>query len=218
MARGIIGKALRGAAAVAVPAALEQQRAEIMAERDARLEGYASAREQRGYAHDKTMQGERLTAQATESEKDRGLTREGHDIQRESVSLARQQLDINKTGAEMDQQIKAIELDNATTLRSLYDQYKTETDPEKIAEIERRIDVFNNKSNDNYLPVQIKDAMGDYTGDIRIFDKRRGQWVDDKRGGGAAEYSTPEEVRDAYKSGKITRDKAKELIGSMQAL
>lgn len=79
MARGIIGKALRGVAAVAVPAAFEAQKAEILRLRDERLQSYQTSErkaEQQfrateriaGQQHDRQMQEDRLKIEAPQRE------------------------------------------------------------------------------------------------------------------------------------------------------
>jgi len=72
MARGLIGKAIRGAAAVAVPALMEQHRANILAEREERMREY---REQETIDARKFQTSERVAGQEFRAEQ-ADLTRE----------------------------------------------------------------------------------------------------------------------------------------------
>lgn len=161
--RHIMHGALSGAAAVAVPAALAEHESRIQAKRDAVLEQYAQGREERGYAHDETMetrrqegaqtlQSQQQEFQAGEGEKDRAVERERIGIDKERLgieakrlNISEQQLAIEARKADAvirqaDQDIKkgALELKQSEELQELLDAY------DKADTVEKRVRIAQN--------------------------------------------------------------------------
>ena len=235
----LIGKALQGAAQVAVPAALEAQRAQIMELRDARLNEYQTARDtrqneftagqnqlQRDHVSRESALGREHTS--TEAQRTRehasteaGLTRthqsqlqdtaleaaaqrhrESLQVQREGQSIQRRQLDIAERGANLDHQIKELQLNNAKRVESLREQHARTADPVERARISENISILTGKDNDNYIPVPLKDAIGAITG-YEIFDKKRGAFV---TGSGAGRKAPT--AADIQKLGALSNDPA----------
>lgn len=101
------------------------------------------------------------------------------EIQRAGVGLQAARLGIEAKGAALDQQIKEIQIKNAKDLDAMKESYRTETDPEKKAQIADNIRILTGKDKDKYLPVPLKDDMGNVVG-YEIFDTIRGKFVESK--------------------------------------
>jgi len=95
MARGIIGKALRGAAAVATPAALDMHRANIQKKRDEYLAGVR-----------KTETAQAQTFQAEQAELERASRQPGRELQQEKTQKNIQQIDLALESAKIDLEAK----------------------------------------------------------------------------------------------------------------
>lgn len=81
-------------------------------------------------------------------------------------------------GANLDNSLKQIGLDNAKRVEKLKTEFSAAT-PERKKAITDEIQLITGKDNDKYLPVPLKDEQGNVTG-YKIFDTKRGEWVDGK--------------------------------------
>ena len=178
------GKAAQGAATVAIPMALEEMKADIMAQRDATLNKYETERQEDQQAHElestnKAMEqatSERIAGEeftAGENDKTRG-------IQRERLNVAKKQLNLIKDESQLSQAIKLIELENTERVSQLQKEYDQTTNPDKRADLERRINIFSGRENDNdILPVEFKDGIGG-TVEFKYFDTRTRRYIDEE--------------------------------------
>lgn len=135
MARGVagaIGKFFKGAAEVGVPAALEQHRANILAKRDAILQGYEMVAQEKQNEFTRGENDRQRTLTREENEADRkareaefgvtsGLAAEGVRIQGEGLELERQRLGATLAQAQQALESGEIELDQARQIQSLYE-------------------------------------------------------------------------------------------------
>ncbi len=204
---------------------IEKARAEIQAERDARLHEQAKSmqtdviqpflrsereagqefqrgenKENRqhqtnlqkaGFDHAEIMQLNNQDFQASENDKSRMVQLAGQSIQL-------RQVEVLERGAALDQRIKAVQAENAETLAKLQDDYKVETDPKKKEALRDDIAVLSGKQ-DKFMPLPLKDEMGNITG-YQIFDTHRGVIMEPGRGGpaagGVAKPTTQKEMDD----------------------
>lgn len=144
MGIGIIGKAISGAGAGAGLATQEAMRAEIMKERDERLNSYAVSSQQ---TQQKFQTGERVGTekfQAGESEKNRAL--QSRQI---NAVVAQAQVAVQEGKLKIDSLKRAQDLQNA---------YVNETDPEKKDQLADQIYTLAGK--DKFLPIMTRDEMG----------------------------------------------------------
>jgi hypothetical protein len=81
-------------------------------------------------------------------------------------------------GRELENAIKQIAVDNAKRADGLRKEFGTAT-PERQKQISDELSVLTGKDNDKFMPVPLKDEMGNTTG-YKIFDTKRGQWVEPK--------------------------------------
>ena len=127
------------------------------------------------------------------------VAREGHTVQREGQEIDRARVDEQRRhnqateklqaaaegrlgkSAELDGAIKQLALDNAKRVEGLKKEFATAT-PERKKAITEEVQLLTGKDNDQYLPVPLKDEMGNVTG-YKVFDKKRGVWVDNAGGG-----------------------------------
>jgi|GEM_PF-2715560 len=84
-------------------------------------------------------------------------------------------------GRDLDNAIKQMTVDNAKEVAALKVEFKTAT-PERKQQISDNISVLTGKDNDKFLPVPLKDDMGNVTG-YKIFDTKKGVWVGEAAGG-----------------------------------
>jgi hypothetical protein len=84
-------------------------------------------------------------------------------------------------GRDLDNAIKQIAVDNNRTIAALKTEFAKAT-PERKQAINDEISVLTGKDTDKFLPVPLKDDMGNVTG-YKVFDTKRGIWVDDAQGG-----------------------------------
>ena len=104
-----------------------------------------------------------------------------------------------KAGAELDNAIKQIMLDNATRVEALRKEFGTAASDRKT-QITEEIQILTGKDNDNYLPVPLKDELGAVTG-YKIFDKKRGKFADDGVPKTGPQWDT--ESGDVYLNGRL---------------
>jgi hypothetical protein len=72
--------------------------------------------------------------------------------------------------------IAKITLENANRVEALKTEFGKTTDPTRQNAIREEIQLITGKDNDNYLPVPIKDELGNVSS-YQIFDKKRGAFV-----------------------------------------
>lgn len=77
--------------------------------------------------------------------------------------------------AGIEDAVKEISLGNAKRVEALRTEYPTAT-PDRQNAIREEVQLITGKDNDNYLPVPLKDDMGNVTG-YQIFDKKGGKFV-----------------------------------------
>lgn len=199
---------------------IEQLRASIQSERDARKNEFSAGEnaKQREFTsgenvanrdftkgenaanrtHAEGLQRTSLEHAAEQGNLNRQVQREGQGIQARQVAVLEQ-------GAALDREIKQITLNNAKDLEKMRAEYNAEQDPDKRARINDNISVLTGKTNENYLPVPLKDEMGNVTG-YKIFDKRRGNFVDESRGAGAKAGNDPLGIRGSLPGAKAKPD------------
>ncbi len=93
------------------------------------------------------------------------------------------------TGANLDADIKRIQLDNARRVKTLQEEFRA-APPERRASITEEVQLLTGKDNDNYVPVPMKDETGAITG-YQVFDKKRGTMVDARPKGPASAGGRP---------------------------
>jgi len=181
MGIGIIGKALAGAGGAVKDVGMEAVRAEIMKQRDERLNEYATSMETNVRQPFQTS--ERVATEAnaaTEAQKVR--------------TFAESQNKPKLAGELLDNTIKQITISNAKEVQALRTQFQKETDPTKRAAINETIQVLTGKDNDKFLPVPLKDELGNITG-YQVLNTKTGAWVEPAGGkppagaNGKADYS-----------------------------
>lgn len=96
-----------------------------------------------------------------------------------SMAVQQKQVDILAKGAELDREIKQIQVKNLQRVDTLQNEFRTTTDPARKSAIKDEIQVLTGKDNDNFIPVPIKDETGAITG-YQIFDKKSGKFADGK--------------------------------------
>jgi hypothetical protein len=203
MPRGLIGKALTGAAQVAVPAAFEQMRANIMTERDQRLAEIAKQSQQREFEHrtSERVAGEKALVdletgvrqpfierqreageiaaaglQKTRLESEAERQRLDREVQREGQAITSRQVTTIEQGAALDNQIKEIQIKNAKDVENLRKEYPTAT-PERKKVIGDTLSILTGKDTDKFLPVPAAwDEMGKPTHYL-ILNTREGSWT-----------------------------------------
>lgn len=85
--------------------------------------------------------------------------------------------------------IAKITLENANRVEALKTEYGKTTEPSRQNAIREEIQLITGKDNDNYLPVPIKDELGQVSG-YQIFDKKRGAFVQPQNAAPTAAPST----------------------------
>jgi len=73
--------------------------------------------------------------------------------------------------------IDQIKLNNAKEAETLRKEYGTAT-PERQAQIEKNIELLTGKNSEKYLPIAVKDNLGQPTGEYKVFDTHRGSFVE----------------------------------------
>lgn len=169
---GILAKAIRGGAGALKESSFAMIQAEIMKLRDKRLNEYASQRDVA--QHERTVALEKDVRQPFEREQTTRQIGSRERIAKETRGL--QERLANLEGQDLQNQIAKIELENAQAvkeLRAKYGQAQTEEERSRIAE---NLSILTGKDTANFLPVPLKDELGNITG-YDIFDKRRGKFV-----------------------------------------
>lgn len=92
-------------------------------------------------------------------------------------------------GAELDNAIKQINVDNAKRVDSLRQEFKT-APKERQAAISEEISILTGKDTDKFLPLPTKDDQGNVTG-YQIFDTKKGDFVEKK---GATAAPSPADI------------------------
>ena len=203
---GLGGAAERSGFAM-LQSSLEEQRQTRLMELRQRHE---TAAQERGFQHAEAMQGkgfehaenlqregfkhseglesgrqshaERLQETALEAAAKRHS--ESLAVQREGQGIQRQQLDILKKGAGLDHDIKTIQLGNAKRVDALQKEFATAA-PDRKQAIRQEISILTGKDNNRFLPVPLKDELGNITG-YQIFDKVDGVFVSGGKPQGAS--------------------------------
>lgn len=196
---------------------IEQLRATIQADRDARQNEFAAGESQkgrdftrsenvenrthqtdlqdRGFTHTENMQSNAFNHteilqlnsqdfQRTEGDRNRAVQSAGQAIQMRQVETL-------EKGAALERRIKEVQAKNAEEVGRLQDQYNTEPNQAKKTALRDSIAVLTGKASDKYLPLPLKDEMGNITG-YQIFDTHRGMIFQPDRGaaGGAGGRNT----------------------------
>ena len=98
----------------------------------------------------------------------------------QTVGLQQQQLEEAKKTGELDRTIKQIAIDNQRRVETLRTEFgKPDTTADRKRAITEEISILTGKDTDKYLPVPLKDDMGNVTG-YKIFDTKRGEWIEPK--------------------------------------
>src|SRR3990167_3594249 len=119
----------------------------------------------------------RTTEQTRQRDNQTALDRTADNNRGErQLDLQAKNFDVQAKGAALDRQIKQLTLDNAKRVDELRKEFP-DANPARQKEISESIQLLTGKDNDNYLPVPLKDDMGNVTG-YKIFDKKRGNWVE----------------------------------------
>lgn len=193
-----LGKFLTGVSEVAVPAALENQRAKIQAMRDERMNSFQSA--ENAKQRDFTA-GENAAGRAHQSEES-ALTRAQQSRQHsESIALQRegQQATLEYQGmqymaseaerkdrlkvveaqlasSKLDQELKTIELDDAKQMREAYDAVMNAdlSDEERLNALEY-VNLRNPRSDNKFVATQLKDEFGDPIMEVSVLNQETGE-------------------------------------------
>ena len=117
--------------------------------------------------------------------------------QKGMLGLQGAQLAEAKKSGDLDRQIKQVTLDNNKRVDALRVEFaKAETTPERKNAIREEIQLLSGKDNDKYLPVPLKDEMGNVIG-YKIFDTKAGDWKEPKAASGeVSKPKTQAEVED----------------------
>lgn len=188
-ASGIIGKMLKGAADVAIPMAMEEQKARIMAKRDAVLMGHQRemAAEDRDFRKGEREAGQEFTAGQNTEQRDftaeqnreqrefiQGENEAGRALESERIGIAREQLEATRDGQKILNEINTLKLENAEdqqkALAILNDPSASQES--KTAAVEY-LNAATGKSGVKIM--QVKDSDGYYTDEFAIFDSRSGR-------------------------------------------
>ena len=146
---------------------------------------FQASQQKAAFGHAETMQETSIEAAASEGRLNREVTRAGQGIQQ-------QQVDILAKGAELDREIKQITINNSRTVEALKTKLLSTADPKEKADITDTIHILTGKDKDKFLPVPLKDDMGNVTG-YKIFDTVRGVFADSQPG--ASPYPEGTELR-----------------------
>lgn len=252
-ALGIIGKALSGAASVAVPMALEEHRARIQALRDERLQQYRSkeiegqqqlqrdlsaaqiqATRDEGKAtreHQAEMQRNEQTFRGEQYGYDRALKADElklHQQRMESdddyrtgqLEIAREQLNVTKEGHEIEKQINQLKLDRYEDQQKALAIIGSPDLDEATRQAAMDYLNYSGAHKKNVVIKQIQDEEGNYVDDFAVFvDGKRTDYTPVAGAGGSdvPDLKTPDEVRAAFRAGKIGRSEAYRLLDALKA-
>ena len=197
MSRGLIGKSMRGAAAVGVPMLMEEHRAQILARRDAVMQQYG---EKNTAAQMEFQSAERKAGQdftATENDRQRTLTREENSAARDQnaqqfgVTAGFKEQELGMEGQKLDTALKQAEQALETGKLGLVQAQRIEglrdtlVNPESTeADLEKAAGTLNRLLNDGKESFSAITAYGEGPPDIAgnptqvrstgILDRRRG--------------------------------------------
>lgn len=200
---GIILSAMGGAADAALPllakgadyverSQLQNELADITKLRDERLQEFAkgerigsqdfqAGQQERQFKHTDTLQSSAQTFTAGENAKNRGVQREqlaqSKTYQDAMVTIHQAAEGRLAAGATIDNAIKQIGLDNAKRLDSLRTELTTDPSPDRKRQITDEIHILSGKDKDKFLPLPMKDELGNITG-YKVFDTIRGAFID----------------------------------------
>ena len=164
--------------------------AEAMRTREFETQRAAQAEDKLDRRVDRTADNERADRQLEESKR--------HNQAVERIQAATQGR--LAKGADLDNAIKQIQIDNVKRVESLKTEFSKAT-PERKTAIKEEIQLITGKDNDNFLPVAIKDEMGNIT-DYRVFDQKSGEWVQPKGQAGGKTGWDPD-TKQVFKDGKV---------------
>jgi hypothetical protein len=187
--------------------AIEQGRQEHSERLQDRGFTHAEDLQQQGFTHSENLQetsleaaakrqAELLAHQSGEGDKNRALTtsegdknravqRAGQGISAGHLALEKEKLGVLKKGAELDNEVKQIQVNNAKRVGDLQEEFKTAS-PERQKALREEIHVLTGKDSNKYLPVPLKDDTGATIG-YQIFDTERREFV--KQAGAAGSGS-----------------------------
>jgi hypothetical protein len=120
--------------------------------------------------------------------------------------------DVDYRGRELDNAIKQMTVDNAKRIDVLRKEFGTAS-PERQKAISDEMSLLTGKDTDKFLPVPLKDEMGNVTG-YKVFDTKRGVWSDE--GGKDAAGDPIKAAMDAARQAK--GQKQGEALTSSQGL
>lgn len=138
--------------------------------------GHAERMQDKAFSHAELMQINQQDFQRDEGDKNRSIQAAGQSIQLRQVAVL-------ERGAALEHRIKEVQAQNAEEVGRLQEKYRVETDPNKKAALRDSIAVLTGKASDKFLPLPLKDEMGNITG-YQIFDTHRGAIFEPNRGGG----------------------------------
>lgn len=197
MPRSILGKMARAAAAVAVPAAFESQKADIQAARDAMLQSYAekAAANQQQFQTSEREAGQQFTAQqnAPKLALEAGQlaqTSRRNDIDEQQVKNQGEQLGIQKDQAKVaiqkinqELQLGEITLKQAHQLETVRDELVAADSPEKLNSAWEKYSALSGKADsNNFEAVTLygpENDLGQQTKATKVLDKRTGKFSGD---------------------------------------
>lgn len=224
MARGIIGKLVRGAAQAGVPMLQEEHRAQIQARRDEALNRVQQQyrKEDQSFQKDMNAQNQQFeagqrnldrTARADEFSATRADAADARSIQREGLQMDREKLDL--TAQQIAQTLQAGELGiiEQKRLQGLYDTIASpEAQPDEIT---RAITVLNGLKGQNpekYSAITLySDELDDMGNQLRtsgILNQSTGEITPAAPRSGSASTTTPQTQAeyDALPSGALFID------------
>ena len=230
-------KGVASAAGAAVPMLMEEHKAQILAERDARLRSFDKEDQaaDRKYRTDERIAGNTFTME--ENDRQRKLTREenaadreqrGNEfdvtsgIQEEGLALDRERLDIAIKQAEQALEIGGFEIHKQEQIQSLMDLAIDENaSPEDRLQATEQLETLTGEGGNNFESFTTGGGIDDATGNAvprntGILNRRRGsyEFVTPPGNGGSStgSYDTPEAIREALRSGAIDRTRAVQLL------
>lgn len=199
MGRGLIGKFMSGVSAVAVPAALANQAAEIEQRRMATLQGYQQQNMgiQQEYQRENTAANQSFTA--GQNSLDREQRQQGLEMQQQGLDMQSKQFDIARQQAELA--IKSGEL-GLVQAKRLEKQYNVLMDPEATEDqrmkASENILAFTGKLADQtdqtdsfsaFTAYSDPDQFGEQTRQSGVLNRRTGSvdWTSGSQQGAASE-------------------------------
>jgi hypothetical protein len=226
----VLSKFVRGAATFGAQSLNQLGAAEILKMRDERLNSYdgAARKDTQAFQSKEREAGQKFTQE--ENDRQRTLTRQENAADRasreregnENRALDQQRIDIAARQAE--QVIASGELE-AEEKRTLLDLKNAAIDPE-LSEAERatavdNLETYLGDNNDRFSPLYVDqvDETGYPTGgrDTMVLNTGTGEVTRPSAGalGRQSQYQTPDDIRRAYQSGRLTKEEAENLLDSL---